>query len=820
MKIDKSQLKKSILRKIRRQYGKTIEEAHEYEIYYAVSRATLDYIVENWYNTKKTYAKKQVKQMYYFSAEFLMGRYLGNNLINLQINEAVKETLQELGVDINKVEDREMDAGLGNGGLGRLAACFLDSLATLELPGHGYGLRYKYGMFDQRIENGFQVEYPDDWTKFGDPWSIKRIDRVYEVKFGGQIEVHRDEVGKEYFKRVNTENVNAVAYDVPIIGYGNDTVNTLRLWEARSPEGFDLKLFNDQKYLLASENAVEAEDISRVLYPNDTEKDGKMLRLKQQFFFTSASLQDIVRRYKTLYGNDFSKFQEKVAIQLNDTHPVVAIPELMRILLDYEKLNWGEAWDICKNVFSYTNHTILAEALEKWDIPLFQTLLPRIYQIVEEINRRFMEELNEKYPDDWQTKQQMAIIGNGQIRMAWLAIVGSHTVNGVAALHTEILKNSELKEWYELYPEKFQNKTNGITQRRWLLKSNPELAGLITELIGDKWITDLYELKKLEQYMEDDNVLNRLTEIKFHNKQKLAEYIKETTGIDVNPNSIFDIQVKRLHEYKRQLLNVLHIMDLYNKLKENPLLDVEPRTFIFGAKAAAGYRRAKGIIKLINSVAEKVNNDSDINGKIKVVFLENYRVSLAEKIFPAADVSEQISTASKEASGTGNMKFMLNGAITIGTMDGANVEIVEEAGAENAFIFGLKADEVVRLEAYGKYNPLEEYNVVEGLTKVIDQLTDGTYDDNHTGIFKEIQSSLLYGADGGRPDVYFLLRDFSSYRNAQSELQKAYKDKRKWAQKMLKNIANAGKFSSDRTIMEYAKEIWNIHPVKVENYID
>jgi phosphorylase, glycogen/starch/alpha-glucan family len=820
MKIDKSQLKKSILRKIRRQYGKTIEEAHEYEIYYAVSRATLDYIVENWYNTKKTYAKKQVKQMYYFSAEFLMGRYLGNNLINLQINEAVKETLQELGVDINKVEDREMDAGLGNGGLGRLAACFLDSLATLELPGHGYGLRYKYGMFDQRIENGFQVEYPDDWTKFGDPWSIKRIDRVYEVKFGGQIEVHRDEVGKEYFKRVNTENVNAVAYDVPIIGYGNDTVNTLRLWEARSPEGFDLKLFNDQKYLLASENAVEAEDISRVLYPNDTEKDGKMLRLKQQFFFTSASLQDIVRRYKTLYGNDFSKFQEKVAIQLNDTHPVVAIPELMRILLDYEKLNWGEAWDICKNVFSYTNHTILAEALEKWDIPLFQTLLPRIYQIVEEINRRFMEELNEKYPDDWQKKQQMAIIGNGQIRMAWLAIVGSHTVNGVAALHTEILKNSELKEWYELYPEKFQNKTNGITQRRWLLKSNPELAGLITELIGDKWITDLYELKKLEQYMEDDNVLNRLTEIKFHNKQKLAEYIKETTGIDVNPHSIFDIQVKRLHEYKRQLLNVLHIMDLYNKLKENPLLDVEPRTFIFGAKAAAGYRRAKGIIKLINSVAEKVNNDSDINGKIKVVFLENYRVSLAEKIFPAADVSEQISTASKEASGTGNMKFMLNGAITIGTMDGANVEIVEEAGAENAFIFGLKADEVVRLEAYGKYNPLEEYNVVEGLTKVIDQLTDGTYDDNHTGIFKEIQSSLLYGADGGRPDVYFLLRDFSSYRNAQSELQKAYKDKRKWAQKMLMNIANAGKFSSDRTIMEYAKEIWNIHPVKVENYID
>lgn len=820
MKIDKSQLKDSILRKLRRQYGKTIEEAHEYEIYYAVSRATLDYIVENWYNTKKTYAKKQVKQMYYFSAEFLMGRYLGNNLINLQINDAVRETLEELGVDINQIEDQETDAGLGNGGLGRLAACFLDSLATLELPGNGYGLRYKYGMFDQRIENGFQVEYPDDWTKFGDPWSIKRMDRVFEVKFGGQIEVHRDEVGKEYFKRVNTENVNAVAYDVPIIGYGNDTVNTLRLWEARSPEGFDLKLFNDQKYLLASENAVQAEDISRVLYPNDTEKDGKLLRLKQQFFFTSASLQDIVRRYKSLYGNDFSKFHEKVAIQLNDTHPVVSIPELMRIFLDYEKLNWGEAWDICKNVFSYTNHTILSEALEKWEISLFQPLLPRTYQIVEEINRRFMKELNEKYPDDWQKKQNMSIIGNGQIRMAWLAIVGSHTVNGVAALHTEILKNSELKEWYELYPEKFQNKTNGITQRRWLLKSNPELANLITELIGDKWITDLYELKKLEQYMEDDSVLNKLSEIKLRNKQKLAEYIKETMGIDVNPDSIFDVQVKRLHEYKRQFLNILHIMDLYNKLKENPLLDIEPRTFIFGAKAAAGYRRAKGIIKLINSVAEKVNNDSDINGKIKVVFLENYRVSLAEKIFPAADVSEQISTASKEASGTGNMKFMLNGAITIGTLDGANVEIVEEAGEENAFIFGLKADEVARLEVYGKYNPLEEYNVVEGLQKIIDQLSDGTYDDNHTGIFKELQSSLLYGADGGRPDVYFVLRDFSSYRNAQTELQKAYKDKRKWAQKMLKNIANAGKFSSDRTITEYAKDIWNIHPVKVEDYID
>ena len=816
MTIDKKELKGSIIKKVRSQYGKTLEEAHEFELYNAVSRAAMDFVVEQWYNTKKTYAKKQVKQAYYFSAEFLMGRYLGNNLINLQINDAVKETLNELGVDINKIEDQESDTGLGNGGLGRLAACFLDSMATCKLPGHGYGLRYKYGMFEQKIENGYQVEYPDNWTKYGDPWSIKRMDRVYEVKFGGQIEIHKDEVGKEYFKRVNTEDVLAVAYDVPVVGYGNETVNTLRLWEARSPEGFDLKLFNDQTYLQASEKAVKAEDISRVLYPNDTEKDGKVLRLKQQFFFTSASLQDIVRRYKGTYGNDFSKFADKVAIQLNDTHPVVAIPELMRIFLDYEKLSWDEAWAICQKVFAYTNHTILSEALEKWDISLFQPLLPRIYQIIEEINRRFVMELNEKYPGDWGKIDYMSIIGNGQVRMAWLAIVGSHKVNGVAALHTEILKNSELKDWYNLYPEKFLNKTNGITQRRWLLKSNPELAEMITFLIGDKWTTDLFELKKLEQFIEDDNVLNRITEIKFNNKSKLAQYIKETTGIEVNPHSIFDIQVKRLHEYKRQLLNVLNIMDLYNKLKENPFMDIEPRTFIFGAKAASGYRRAKGIIKLINAIAEKINNDPTINGKIKVVFLENYRVSLAEKIFPAADISEQISTASKEASGTGNMKFMLNGALTLGTLDGANVEIVEEAGAENEFIFGLKAHEVEELQNNGGYNPFEVIDNVEGLRKVLDQLGDGTYNDNHKGIFRELQASLLYGVDGSRPDVYFLLKDFESYREAQARVDAAYKDRRNWAKKALKNIANAGKFSSDRTIMEYAREIWNIEPTAIE----
>lgn len=817
--ITKEQLKEKIELALRRQYGKTVEEAHEYEIYYAVARATMDDIVEKWYNCKKSQVQAKVKQMYYLSAEFLMGRYLSNNLINLQYDKIVKEVLADLNVDIDKLEDKEMDAGLGNGGLGRLAACFLDSLATLNLPGHGYGLRYKYGMFEQKIENGFQVEYPDDWTKYGTPWSIKRLDRSFEVKFGGQIEIHKDEVGKDYYKRVNTENVKAIAYDVPIIGYGNGVVNTLRLWEARSPEGFDLQLFNAQKYISASEKAIEAEDISRVLYPNDTERSGKWLRLKQQYFFTSASIQDIVRRYKSTYGNNFDKFADKVAIQLNDTHPVVAIPELMRIFLDQEKLSWDEAWEISKKVFAYTNHTILSEALEKWDITLIQPLLPRIYQIIEEINRRFVTELKDKYSNDFDKINKMSIIANGQVKMAWLAIVGSHKVNGVAKLHTEILKNQELKDWYELYPEKFLNKTNGITQRRWLLKANPELAEFISSLIGDKWITNLSELKNLEKYVDDEKVLARLLEIKLNNKKKLAKYILDTTGVEVNPNSIFDIQVKRLHEYKRQLLNILHVMDLYNRLKQNPLLDIEPKTFIFAGKSAPGYRRAKGIIKLINTVAQTINNDASINNKIKVVFLENYRVSLAEKIFPAADLSEQISTASKEASGTGNMKFMLNGGMTIGTMDGANIEIVQEAGQENAFIFGLSSDEVQRLESWGKYNPMEEYYVVDGLKEVIDQLTDGTYDDNYTGLFREISNSLLYGVDGNRPDTYFVLKDFAQYREAQQKASKAYADKTKWAKMMLMNISNSGKFTSDRTIDEYAKEIWNIKPYEVNNYI-
>ena len=815
----KKYLKRSIERKVRRQFGLSMKEARPYEIYYALSRTMLDYIVENWYNTSKTYSEGQVKQMYYFSAEFLMGRYMGNNLMNLQIYKEISEVLSDIGIDINAIEESEMDPALGNGGLGRLAACFLDSLATLEMPGHGYGIRYKYGMFQQKIENGYQVEYPDDWLKYGDPWGIKRLDRVYEIKFGGEIEVHKDEVGREYFKRVNTETVNAIAYDTPIIGYGTETVNTLRLWEARSPQGFDLQLFNEQKYQAASSGAVKAEDLSRVLYPNDTERSGKELRLKQQYFFVSASLQDIVRKYKEKYGNDFSSFGDKIAIQLNDTHPVVAIPELMRIFLDWEKISWVEAWKICQKVFSYTNHTVLAEALERWDISIFSSLLPRVYQIIEEVNRRFMMELNKRYPEDWARQQSMSIIGNGEVRMAWLAIVGCHTINGVAAIHTEILKHQTLKDWYELYPEKFQNKTNGVTQRRWLLKSNPELAEYITTLIGNKWIIDLDELKKLENYIDDDEVLNKILDIKRQKKEHLAKYIKENNDIELNMDSIFDVQIKRLHEYKRQLLDIFYIMDLYNKIKENPLLEMVPRTFIFGAKAAPGYRRAKGIIKLINTVAEKINNDPELNDKIKVVFLEDYKVSLAEKIIPAAEVSEQISTAGKEASGTGNMKLMINGAITIGTLDGATIEIIEEAGAENNFIFGLKADEVERLNSYGKSNPFEEYHVVEGLKKVIDQLIDGTYYDNHKGLFKEIHASLLNGVEGSKPDQYYILKDFASYRDAQNKLQNTYKDKRKWAQMMLMNIANSGKFSSDRTIREYAKDIWGINPIEVKKFI-
>ncbi len=812
--IDKTRFKEHIIETLNLR-GTNLKKATKRELFDAVSLAAMSTVSKNWMETKETYEEKGVKQAYYLSAEFLMGRAFSNNLVNLTIYKDVKEVLKELDIDINIIEDQEEDAGLGNGGLGRLAACFLDSLATLQLPGHGYGIRYKYGMFRQSIEDGFQVEYPDHWLDYGDPWQIEKRSEAVEVKFGGEIHVTKDDSGREHFKRINAEIVTAIPFDMPIIGYGTKTVNTLRLWQAEAPDGFDLQLFNDQHYKSAVKKQTRAEDISRVLYPNDSGPSGKELRLRQQYFFVSASLQDLVRKYKVQYGNDFSKFPEKIAIQLNDTHPVVAIPELMRILIDWEKLEWEAAWDIVNKTCAYTNHTILAEALEKWPINLFESLLPRVYQIIEEINRRFMIELRTAFPNDWVRHNRMSIISEGMVKMAWLAIHGTHAVNGVAALHTEILKKSELKDWYEMYPYKFQNKTNGVTQRRWLLKSNEELSNLISSLIGDGWITDLDKLKELEKYADDEKVLNDFIRVKNEKKKQLIEYVKIHNGIDLDVDAIFDIQIKRLHEYKRQLLNVLHIIDLYFRVKANPNLDIAKRVFIFGAKSASGYRRAKNIIKLINSIGEVINNDVSINDKIKVVFIENYRVSIAEKLFPAANLSEQISTAGKEASGTGNMKFMINGAPTIGTLDGANVEIVEEAGEENNFIFGLTSEEVAKLNNKGNYIPMEIVSGVEGLQRVLDSLIDGTWNRDRS-LFQELYNSLVYGCDGNRPDEYYTIKDFEGYREAQEKVDKAYRDKLGWAKKSFINIANSGKFTSDRTINQYANEIWNIEKVVIE----
>jgi len=815
-KLDKKSFKAEVLKQLKQHFSKTLDEASKREIYDAVSYAVMDLVIDKWMKTRETYEKKNIKQAFYLSAEFLMGRAFGNNLINLIADKDVDEVLKDLGVDINTMEDQEFDAGLGNGGLGRLAACFLDSLATLELPGHGYGIRYRYGMFEQRIIKGYQVEFPDKWLRYGDPWSIKRDDLSVEVKFGGRIEVETDETGRQHFHRIDAEVIHAIPFDTPIIGYGINTVNTLRLWEADSPEEFNLQLFNDGQYPAAVAKGNAANDISRVLYPNDNTNPGKELRLRQQFFFVSASLQDIIRAYKKRHGNDFSKFAAETAIQMNDTHPVVAIPELMRILMDWENLEWEEAWEITSNTCAYTNHTLMAEALEKWPVDLFSRLLPRQYQIIEEINRRFMAEVHQKYPGDYERYKKMSIIHDDMINMAWLAIVGSHSVNGVAALHTELLRKQELTQWDEYFPKKFNNKTNGVTQRRWLLKSNPELAALITETIGDKWIVKLDELKKLEPYAKDKAFVKKFKEIKRNNKVKLAEFIKHELGVELDPDSIFDVQVKRLHEYKRQLLNILHIMYLYNELKKNPKTDIQPRSFIFGAKAASGYRRAKLIIKLINNVAKKINNDPDIKGKIKVVFIPNYRVSIAEKIFPASDISEQISTAGKEASGTGNMKFMLNGALTLGTLDGANIEIVEEAGKENAFIFGLKANEVNELSQSGGYVPWDIYHADPRVKTVVDQLVDGTYTEGERlDLFRELHDALMHGVDGNRPDVYFVLKDFDDYARAHAEADKAYKNADKWAQSAILNVANGGKFSSDRTILEYAKDIWKIKAIKV-----
>ena len=815
MNFDSEAFKASLSARLKRQYGKEFSQATKHDLFDAVAASAMEIVTENWIKTRNANYKKQGKRMSYLSAEFLMGRALSNNLINAGIMEGVKDVLQELGIDYNMVEDQEPDAGLGNGGLGRLAACFLDSLATLDYPGHGYGIRYQYGMFEQRIENGCQVEYPDNWLKHRDPWEIKRSDLAVTVKFGGNVACRKDGNGNNQFYVENAEEVLATPYDMPIVGYDTKTVNTLRLWQASSTNGFDLQLFNNMEYLRAIEKQNSAENISRVLYPNDSGPSGKSLRLKQQYFFSSASLQDLINHFISDHGKDFSKFPEYNVIQLNDTHPVVAIPELMRILMDEQGLGWDESWNIVKKTFAYTNHTILAEALEKWPIDIFQGLLPRIYQIVEEINRRFTLELREKYPSDYAKQNRMAIIQNGMIHMAWLAIHGSFSVNGVAALHTELLKKQELADWYGLYPKKFNNKTNGITQRRWLLSANPRLAKFITDRIGHGWEKDLSKLRELEKFADDEKSLNELLDIKMANKEALANYLKDTQNEFLDPASIFDVQIKRLHEYKRQLLNVLHIMYLYNRLLDDPNFNPPARTFIFGAKAASGYRRAKSIIKLINCVAERINNDRRVRGKLRVVFVENYRVSVAEKLFPASDVSEQISTAGKEASGTGNMKFMVNGALTLGTLDGANIEIVEEAGKENAFIFGLTADEIIKIEAEHNYNPQKYLERNPGLAKVMNQLIDGTYSQD-TQLFRELYDSLIYGIEGNRPDVYYVLADFDAYVKAQEAVAAAYQDKLTWAKKALLNIARSGKFSSDRTIEDYVKDIWKLEKVNVE----
>ena len=811
--LDKETLKKMIRENVKTLYRKTLEAASAEEVYQAAVFAVRDVITDKWMKTHDEYYEKDVKVVYYLSMEFLMGRFFGNSLINLEMYDEVKEVLEELGIDYNMVEDAEPDPGLGNGGLGRLAACFLDSLSTLQLPAYGCGIRYHYGIFEQKIENGYQVEAPDNWLENGDPWGIKRNEYAVEVKFGGNVRAVPKGNGEYRFVQENYQSVIAVPYDYPVIGYGNNTVNTLRLWEARAKNKLDLKFFNEGNYQKAAEEELLASTMTDVLYPADEHIQGKELRLRQQYFFISATVQRVVERFKKHHTN-FHELPDKVAFQLNDTHHTVAVAELMRVLVDENDVPWDDAWEITRKVCAYTNHTIMAEALEKWPMELFSRLLPRIYQIVEEINRRYCLELQAKYGMDPEKLRRMAIIADGQIRMAYLAIVGSHSVNGVAALHTEILKHQELKDFYELYPEKFNNKTNGITQRRWLLHANHGLAGLISETIGDGWITELTELEKLLPYAEDENFRRRFMEIKKANKVALAKYIKETKGIDINPDSIFDIQVKRLHEYKRQLLNVLHIIGLYNQLKMNPGMDMVPRTFIFGAKAAAGYRRAKLIIKLINAVADVVNNDPTIEGKIKVVFMENYRVSLAERLIPAADVSEQISTAGKEASGTGNMKFMLNGALTVGTMDGANVEIYEEVGKDNIFIFGMSAEEV-QAKYQTHYDPWFIYNMNQEVRMALTSLIDGTFDQN-TDLFRELYDALLNGF-GGRADEYFVLEDYADYARAQWDIDRAYRDQTKWAKMAIINVAKSGKFSSDRTIRQYAEEIWDLKPLHIED---
>lgn len=810
----KEAFKKSVKDNVKFLYRKTIEEATQEQIFQAVSYSVKDVIIDNWLATQKAYDEQDPKIVYYMSMEFLMGRALGNNLINLCAYGEVKEALEELGFDLNCIEDQEPDPALGNGGLGRLAACFLDSLATLNYAAYGCGIRYHYGMFKQKIQNGYQIEVPDNWLKNGYPFELRRPEYAKEVHFGGYVRVEYDpEKGGNKFIHEGYQAVKAIPYDMPITGYDNDVVNTLRIWDAEPIVDFELDSFDKGDYKKAVEQENLARNIVEVLYPNDNHYAGKELRLKQQYFFVSASLQAAIAKYKKKH-DDIHKLYEKVTFQMNDTHPTVAVAELMRILMDEEGLGWDEAWEVTRKSVAYTNHTIMSEALEKWPIELFSRLLPRVYQIIEEINRRFILEIQAKYPGNYEKIKKMAIIYDGQVKMAHLAIAAGYSVNGVARLHTEILKNQELKDFYEMMPEKFNNKTNGITQRRFLLHANPLLADWITEHIGPDWVTDLPQLKKLAVYADDEKALQEFMNIKFKNKERLAKYILEHNGVEVDPHSIFDVQVKRLHEYKRQLLNILHVIYLYNQIKMHPEMEFYPRTFIFGAKASAGYATAKKIIKLINSVADVVNNDTSINGKIKVVFIENYRVSNAEWIFAAADVSEQISTASKEASGTGNMKFMLNGAPTLGTMDGANVEIVEEVGAENAFIFGLSSDEVINYENNGGYDPNVIYNTDEEIRQVLMQLINGTFS-NDTELFRDLYDSLLNTKNIDRADRYFILADFRSYADAQKRVEAAYRDEKGWAKKALLNTACSGKFTSDRTIQEYVDDIWHLDKVIV-----
>jgi len=804
---DKESFKKEVINNVKNLFRKTIDEATPQQVFQAVSYAVRDDIIDRWIATHKEYEERNAKTVYYLSMEFLMGRALGNNLINLTSYEQIKEALDEMGFDLNFIEDQEPDAALGNGGLGRLAACFLDSLATLGYPAYGCGIRYRYGMFKQAIEDGYQIEKPDNWLKDGNPFEVRRPEYAVEVKFGGYVRTEcRD--GKNYFVHEDYQSIRAVPYDLPVIGYGNNVVNTLRIWDAEAIQEFNLNSFDKGDYQKAVEQQNLARNLVEVLYPNDNHYSGKELRLKQQYFFVSASIQRAILKFKET-NSDIRDLPNKVTFQLNDTHPTVTVAELMRILVDEECLEWDEAWDITCRTCAYTNHTIMAEALEKWPIDLFQRLLPRIYQIVDEINRRYVKLIEDTYPGDQDKVRNMAILYDGQVKMAHLAIAGSYSVNGVAQLHTEILKKRELKDFYQMRPDQFNNKTNGITQRRFLLHGNPLLAAWVTKKIGDGWITDLSQMAKLKKHVTEKKAQKEFMDIKYKNKVRLAEYIKEHNGIEVDPNSIFDVQVKRLHEYKRQQLNILHIMHLYNELKANPDMDFTPTTFIFGAKAAAGYKTAKLTIKLINAVADVVNNDASIKGKIKVVFIENYRVSNAEIIFAAADVSEQISTASREASGTGNMKFMLNGAPTLGTMDGANVEIVEEVGVDNAFIFGLSAEEVMKYEREGGYYPMDVYNSNPKVKKVLDQLVDGTYSEDKE-LFRPLYDTLV------KQDVYFTLKDFDSYADAQKRVNEAYKDKTAWAQMAMLNTACAGKFSSDRTIEQYAQEIWKLEKVEVK----